>query len=186
MGILEIILAGLSLAMDAFAVSVSKGLTLKQIDYKKALLTGLYFGFSQFIMPVIGYFVGSSFIQYIQDFDHYIAFAILLLIGLNMIKESFSKEEANPDFSFKIMIVLALATSIDALTMGLTFSMTGIVINIFLACLIIGVITFILSFGGVIFGNLVGSKFQKAAQILGGVVLILLGVKVLLEGLQII
>lgn len=186
MGLIEIILSGIALAMDAFAVSICKGLTLKKIEISKALICGIYFGVFQAIMPLIGYFIGKSFITFIESFDHWIAFAILAIIGINMIRESFSKEEVDPDFSAKAMLILALATSIDALTMGLSFSMVDLRVNIFTAVTIIGVITFVLSGLGVFIGNIFGSRFNKVAQIIGGVCLVLIGVKVLLDGLGVL
>lgn len=186
MGLIEIILSGIALAMDAFAVSICKGLTLKKMEISKALICGIYFGVFQALMPLIGYFIGKSFITFIESFDHWIAFAILAIIGINMIRESFSKEEVDPDFSAKAMLILALATSIDALTMGLSFSMVDLRVNIFVAVTIIGVITFVLSGLGVFIGNIFGSRFNKVAQIIGGVCLVLIGVKVLLDGLGIL
>ena len=183
MGLIEIVLSGIALAMDAFAVSICKGLTLKKMEISKALICGIYFGVFQALMPLIGYFIGKSFITFIESFDHWIAFAILAIIGINMIRESFSKEEVDPDFSAKAMLILALATSIDALTMGLSFSMVDLRVNIFVAVTIIGVITFVLSGLGVFIGNIFGSQFNKVAQIIGGVCLVLIGVKVLLDGL---
>ena len=186
MGLIEIVLSGIALAMDAFAVSICKGLTLKKMEISKALICGIYFGVFQAIMPLIGYFIGKSFITFIESFDHWIAFAILAIIGINMIRESFSKEEVDPDFSAKAMLILALATSIDALTMGLSFSMVDLRVNIFAAVTIIGVITFVLSGLGVFIGNIFGSRFNKVAQIIGGVCLVLIGVKVLLDGLGVL
>ncbi len=186
MGLIEIILSGIALAMDAFAVSICKGLTLKKMEISKALICGIYFGVFQALMPLIGYFIGKSFITFIESFDHWIAFAILAIIGINMIRESFSKEEVDPNFSAKAMLILALATSIDALTMGLSFSMVDLRVNIFVAVTIIGVITFVLSGLGVFIGNIFGSRFNKVAQIIGGVCLVLIGVKVLLDGLGVL
>ena len=186
MGLIEIIISGIALAMDAFAVSICKGLTLKKMEISKALICGIYFGVFQALMPLIGYFIGKSFITFIESFDHWIAFAILAIIGINMIRESFSKEEVDPDFSAKAMLILALATSIDALAMGLSFSMVDLRVNIFVAVTIIGVITFVLSGLGVFIGNIFGSRFNKVAQIIGGVCLVLIGVKVLLDGLDVL
>lgn len=186
MGLIEIILSGIALAMDAFAVSICKGLTLKKMEISKALICGIYFGVFQALMPLIGYFIGKSFITFIESFDHWIAFAILAIIGINMIRESFSKEEVDPNFSAKAMLILALATSIDALTMGLSFSMVDLRVNIFVVVTIIGVITFVLSGLGVFIGNIFGSRFNKVAQIIGGVCLVLIGVKVLLDGLGVL
>ena len=186
MGLIEIIISGIALAMDAFAVSICKGLTLKKMEISKALICGIYFGVFQALMPLIGYFIGKSFITFIESFDHWIAFAILAIIGISMIRESFSKEGVDPDFSAKAMLILALATSIDALAMGLSFSMVDLRVNIFVAVTIIGVITFVLSGLGVFIGNIFGSRFNKVAQIIGGVCLVLIGVKVLLDGLDVL
>lgn len=186
MSIIEIIITSFALAMDAFAVSICKGLTLKKMEWSKALLAGLYFGLFQALMPLIGYFLGETFVSYIESFDHWIAFAILVFIGVNMIRESFSKEEVDGDFSFKAMIVLAIATSIDALTVGISFSMVSLEVSIYIAVAIIGIITFILSSLGVLLGNMFGQKYKQVAEIIGGVVLILLAIKILLEGLGVI
>lgn len=186
MKVWEIVLLSFALAMDAFAVSICKGLTLKKMQWSKALLAGLYFGVFQAVMPLIGYFIGSSFVSYIEAIDHWIAFGILVLIGINMIRESFSKEEVDGDFSFKAMIVLAVATSIDALTVGISFSMTGPSVSIWWCVLMIGGITFLISALGVLIGNVFGNRFRQPAEIAGGVILILIGVKILLNHLGII
>lgn len=182
----EVILLAVALAMDAFSAAICKGLTLQKMDYKKALLVGLYFGVFQGLMPLIGYFVGSAFSIYIESIDHWIAFGLLVFIGINMIKESFSKEEHDGDFSFKALIVLAIATSIDALTVGVSFSVTKPIIGIYFSVLIIGVVTFILSTLGVKIGNVFGSRFKQPAEITGGVILILIGIKIILEHLGVI
>lgn len=186
MGIIEIIVISISLAMDAFAVAISKGLTLKKMSWSKGLITGVYFGVFQAIMPLIGYFIGSTFASYVDKFAHWIAFGILLIIGINMIKESFSNEEVDGDFSVKAMLILAVATSIDALTVGVSFSMQKPNISIFYIILIIGLITFVISTLGVLIGNLFGSKFKKPAEIAGGIILILIAIKVVLSGLGVL
>lgn len=192
MGIVEIILLSFALAMDAFAVSICKGLTLKKMEWNKGLLTGLYFGIFQTLMPLIGYYImvlftkNESIASIITDFDHWIAFILLALIGINMIKESFSKEEVDGSFSFKAMLILAIATSIDALSVGITFAAVDLRVNIYLGVCIIGIITFILSVIGVLIGNLFGLKFKQTAEIIGGVVLIIIGLKILLSGLGVI
>lgn len=192
MSIIEIILLSFGLAMDAFAVSICKGLTLKKMDWKKSLITGGYFGVFQAIMPLIGYFLIILFKQnetisnVITKYDHWIAFILLIIIGINMIIESFAKEEVDGNFGFKTMFVLAIATSIDALSVGITFATMELAINIFWTVLIIGGITFILSALGVFIGNVFGLKFKQPAEIAGGVVLILIGLKILLNGLGII
>ena len=192
MSIIEIILLSFGLAMDAFAVSICKGLTLKKMDWKKLLIAGGYFGVFQAIMPLIGYFLIKLFKQneaisnFITKYDHWIAFILLIIIGINMIVESFAKEEVDGNFGFKTMFVLAIATSIDALSVGITFATMELAINIFWTVLIIGGITFILSALGVFIGNVFGLKFKQPAEIVGGVVLILIGLKILLNGLGII
>lgn len=192
MGIVEIILLSFALAMDAFAVSICKGLTLKKMEWNKGLLTGLYFGIFQAVMPLIGYYImvlftkNESIASIITDFDHWIAFILLALIGINMIKESFSKEEVDGSFSFKAMLILAIATSIDALSVGITFAAVDLRVNIYLGVCIIGIITFILSVIGVLIGNLFGLKFKQTAEIIGGIVLIIIGLKILLSGLGVI
>lgn len=186
MKIIEILLLGLSLSMDAFAVSVCKGLAMKKINYKKTIIIGLYFGFFQALMPLIGYFLGSTFQNLVVNIDHWIAFILLSLIGLNMIRETLKKENdsCNDKVDFKTMLVLAIATSIDALAIGITFAFLEV--NILLAITIIGVLTFIISLIGVKLGNKFGNKYENKAGILGGIVLILIGLKILLEHLGII
>lgn len=192
MSIIEIILLSFGLAMDAFAVSICKGLTLKKMDWKKSLIAGGYFGVFQAIMPFIGYCLIKLFKQneaisnFITKYDHWIAFILLIIIGINMIVESFAKEEVDGNFGFKTMFVLAIATSIDALSVGITFATMELAINIYWTVLIIGGITFILSALGVFIGNVFGLKFKQLAEIAGGVVLILIGLKILLNGLGII
>lgn len=184
MGIVELVLIGVGLAMDAFAVSVCKGLSMKKINWKKAAIIALYFGAFQALMPLLGYLLGTGFSEIIQKFDYLIAFGLLVFIGLNMIKESFSNEEEgcekyeNDDIKFKSMIGLAVATSIDALAVGVTFAFMNI--NIIEAIIIIGVITFLISILGVILGNIFGDKFKNKAELLGGAILILIGLKILL------
>ena len=187
MGIIEILLLGVSLSMDAFAVSICKGLSMKKIDWKKAIIIGLYFGIFQALMPVIGYFLGSAFESLVTNIDHWIAFVLLVLIGGNMIREALGEEESNncnDNVDFKTMIVLAIATSIDALAIGITFAFLNV--NVPLAVTIIGITTFIISLIGVKLGNRFGSKYESKAEIAGGIVLILIGVKILLEHLGII
>ena len=184
MGLLEIILIAIGLSMDAFAVSITLGLSVRKPKIKEVLIPGIYFGFFQALMPLIGYFAGISFASKIQNLDHWIAFVLLGLIGGKMIVESFSKKEkqenGNP-FQFTKMILLAIATSIDALAVGVTFSFFDV--NIFKSILIIGLITFCISIGGVKIGNLFGAKFKSKAEFFGGTVLILLGLKILIEHL---
>lgn len=186
MGIIEIILTSIGLAMDAFAVSICKGLSIKKYNLKKGLIIGTYFGLFQSIMPLIGYLLGSFFQNLIISIDHWIAFILLSIIGINMIKESLSNEneECNELVDLKTMLPLALATSIDALAIGVTLAFLKV--NIIIAILNIGIITFILSVIGSKLGNKVGTKFQKKSQIIGGLILIIIGLKILLEHLGIL
>lgn len=186
MELFEIIVIAIGLAMDAFAVSVCKGLSMKKIDWKKTIIIAVYFGVFQALMPVFGYFLGSTFSAFVQKVDHWIAFILLSIIGVNMIKESTDDEveKRNDNVDFKTMVVLAIATSIDALAVGVTFAFFEV--NILLAISIIGIITFILSIFGVIIGNKFGDKFQNKAELAGGIILIIIGVKILLEHLGIL
>jgi len=186
MGILEIIFTSIGLAMDAFAVSICKGLTLRKINLKKIIIISFYFGFFQTIMPLIGYVLGYKLKDFIMSIDHWIVFILLGFIGLNMILESLKPEnnKLNDKTDFKTMFILAIATSIDALAVGITFAFLEV--NIFLAILLIGLITFLLCALGVKIGHIFGHKYEKKAQISGGVILILIGLKILLEHLEII
>ena len=186
MGAIEILLISIGLAMDAFAVSVCKGLAMKKMSWKKAIIIGLYFGIFQAVMPVIGYFLGTTFERFITNVDHWIAFILLVGIGINMVKEAFDKESENrnDNVDVKTMLVLSIATSIDALAIGITFACLKI--HIVMPVITIGLITFIISVIGVKIGNRFGDKYGKKAGIMGGVILILLGIKILLEHLGII
>ena len=185
MGFVELLLVAVGLSMDAFAVSVCKGLSVKKVGVKHAALAGLYFGGFQFLMPVIGYLLGFRFENIIQNVDHWIAFVLLAFIGGNMIKESFSKaEEMNDDFGIKTMLIMAVATSIDALAVGITFAFLNV--SILPASALIGVTTFLLSFAGIYIGNVFGACYKSKAELAGGVILILIGLKILLEHLGII
>ena len=172
--------------MDAFAVSVCKGLSMKKIEWRKAIIIALYFGIFQALMPVLGFFLGSAFSTFVQQVDHWIAFILLAIIGGNMIKESNDDEEEkrNSNIDVKTMIGLAVATSIDALAVGVTFAFFEV--NLLLAISIIGIITFVLSVIGVIIGNKFGDKFQNRAELAGGIILIIIGIKILIEHLGII
>ena len=186
MELISVLLIGVGLAMDAFAVAVCKGLSMKKLEWKKAIIIALYFGIFQAGMPVIGYLLGTAFESFVTRVDHWIAFVLLGIIGINMIKEAFGCdcEDANDKVDFKTMIVLAIATSIDALAIGITFAFLKT--NITLAAFVIGIITFVLSLLGVKIGNKFGNKYQKNAEIFGGIVLILIGLKILMEHLGII
>ena len=182
MSIWEIIVIGIGLSMDAFAVSVCKGLSVRKIKPKHSLIAGAYFGGFQALMPVIGWLLGRQFESLIKSFDHWIAFVLLGLIGANMIREAFSEEEnQNDSFSPKTMLPLAVATSIDALAVGVTFAFLDV--SIVPAALFIGVTTFILSAAGIRTGAVFGARFQAKAEIAGGIVLILMGIKILIEHL---
>ena len=174
------------LSMDAFAVAVCKGLAMKKMSWKNAVIVGLWFGTFQALMPVIGYFLGVSFADRIKSVDHWIAFVLLALIGGNMIREAFGKEEerASADLDVKTMFIMAVATSIDALAVGVTFAFLNQ--NMPLAVSLIGVTTFMLSMLGVKVGNLFGVKYKSKAEFIGGLILILLGAKILLKHLGII
>lgn len=186
MGVIELIILSVGLAMDAFAVSICKGISMKKMDWKKAIIIGLWFGAFQAIMPLIGYLLGSTFEQVVKNIDHWLAFILLSAIGANMIKESFSKdtEDENDDISARAMFVLAVATSIDALAVGITFAFFKV--NIILAISLIGIITFLLAVLGTKIGNRFGDKYESKAELAGGIILILLGLKILLEHLEII
>ena len=186
MGFLEIFLIGVGLAMDAFAVAICKGLAMDRIKIKNALIIGAYFGLFQGAMPIIGYLLGVQFQDKITAIDHWVAFVLLALIGANMIRESLSKEEVKPDASvdWKTMSVLAIATSIDALAIGVTFAFLQV--NIITAATIIAVVTFIISLLGVKIGNIFGVKYKAKAEFVGGAILIILGLKILLEHIGIL
>ena len=185
MGLLELLILAVGLSMDAFAVSVCKGLSTQKLKAKHYLIIGAWFGGFQALMPLIGYFIGSQFASLINRFSHWIAFVLLLLIGANMIRESFGKEEekVSDSFSFKTMLPMAIATSIDALAVGVALSLETGGLNIFASVSIIGTVTFIFSAVGVKIGNVFGSKYKSKAEFVGGCILILLGVKLLLDGL---
>lgn len=187
MSILEILLLGIGLSMDAFAVSICKGLSTKKLQFKHYLIIGAWFGGFQALMPTIGYFLGSTFEQYITAFDHWVAFVLLAAIGANMIKESFSREESETgaSFAFKTMLLMALATSIDALAVGITFALLPDV-NVPLAVCLIGITTFLCSAAGLRVGNLFGLRYKAKAELAGGIILILIGLKILLEHLGVI
>ena len=189
-GIVEILLLAVSLSMDAFAVALCKGLALKKINLKSCMIVGLWFGSFQGLMPLIGYLLGSAFADKITSIDHWIAFILLAIIGGNMIKESFDKCDECKDSSlgFKTMLVMAIATSIDALAVGVSFAFTDFNPDwfVYIAFILIAVITCTLSAIGVKLGNIFGTKYKSKAEFTGGVILILLGIKFLLEGLGVI
>ena len=178
MGIIELSMLGFGLGMDAFAVAVCKGLNLKNMQWKFAFIVGLYFGIFQAVMPFLGYLSGMKFGGFIIKYGGIITFFLLLIIGINMIKEKNEKSISN-DIDFISMIILAIATSIDAFAVGITFSLLDV--NIYLAIFLIGIITFLVSIIGVKIGNVFGYKYEKIAQIIGGCILIAIGIKSLLE-----
>ena len=184
MNFIDIFLIGVGLSMDAFSVSICKGLTTKKFSWRTALICGIWFGGFQALMPLIGYYLGVSFQSLIESVDHWIAFGLLVLIGANMIREALShkeEEEYNGALDFKTMLLLAIATSIDALATGISFACLQV--NIWWSILIIGLTTFAFSIGGVKIGNVFGSKYEKSASIIGGIILILIGAKILVEHL---
>lgn len=183
MSLFEIFLIGIGLSMDAFAVSICKGLSVRKANIKHMLTAGVWFGGFQALMPLIGYFAGKSFESYIEKYDHWIAFGLLLLIGANMIRESFSKEEEEIDASFAVkkMFLLSVATSIDALATGVSLACGKA--NIWESVIIIGLTTFAFSAGGIKIGNVFGNRYKSKAEFAGGAILILIGIKILLEGL---
>ena len=186
MGIIEIILLAVGVSMDAFAVAICKGLAMKKATLKASAVVGGWFGGFQALMPLIGFFLGAMFAEAISAVDHWVAFGLLAVIGGSMLKEAFEKgcdcEGHNADLSFKTMFVMAIATSIDALAVGISLAMTGGV-NIWMAITFIGLTTFAFSAVGVKLGNVFGCRFEKKAQFTGGVILVLLGVKIVLEHL---
>lgn len=186
MTLLELFIMAVGLAMDAFAVSICKGLATQKVTLKHSFITGAWFGGFQALMPLIGFGLGASFEKYVTGIDHWIAFILLGAIGANMVKEAFGHEQNESDacFGFKAMLVMAIATSIDALAIGITLALLP-KINIFVAVAFIGVITFILSGIGVKIGNKFGGKYKSKAEFLGGAILIILGIKILLEHLGI-
>lgn len=184
MKLLDLLITAIALSMDAFAVSIGKGLSVKRLKASHCLITGAYFGGFQALMPLgSASWLASSFASYIQKFDHWIACVLLVLIGANMLREAFSKEEeqGNDSFSFRVMLPLAIATSIDALATGVTFAMMGV--NIWIAIAITGLTTFVFSVAGVKIGNLFGSRYQSKAELVGGLILIAMGFKILVEHL---
>ena len=193
MDLITLLSISVALSMDAFSVSICKGLATKKFSLKTALLCGLWFGSFQALMPVIGFFLGSQFEHFITNIDHWIAFALLSFIGINMIREALNENEITDvgqqpiadnqgtSTGFKTMLGLAIATSIDALAVGVTFAFLKV--NIWFSVMIIGITTFLFSFVGVKIGNVFGSRYSKTAEIIGGVILILLGLKILAEHL---
>ena len=186
MDLLTLLTLAVGLAMDAFAVSICKGLAMREKVLKKGIIVGLWFGGFQALMPTIGFFLGTQFKDQITSIDHWIAFVLLGLIGINMVKEALSNDEEQADDSIAVkeMFMLAVATSIDALAVGITFAFLNV--HIVSAALMIGVCTFLISFVGVKIGNIFGTKNKSKAELAGGIILILLGFKILFEHLHIL
>ncbi|MGN1020216.1 MAG: manganese efflux pump MntP family protein [Aristaeellaceae bacterium] len=186
MSLIELFLIAVGLSMDAFAVSICKGLSVPRAEVKHSLTVGAYFGGFQALMPAIGYVLGRQFESLITSVDHWIAFVLLGIIGGNMIREAIKgeQEELDDSFTFRTMLPLAIATSIDALAMGVTFAFLQV--QIVPAVLFIGVTTFVLSAIGLKVGNVFGAKYKSRAELFGGVVLVLMGIKILLEHLGIL
>ncbi|WP_294346377.1 manganese efflux pump MntP family protein [uncultured Clostridium sp.] len=188
MGTLELVLIAVGLSMDAFAVAVCKGLNMKKIDYKQAIIIALFFGGFQGLMPLIGWILGKQFESYITSIDHWIAFGLLAFIGVQMIIEAIKgddeEKEQSSEIKIKELIALAIATSIDALAVGITFAFLQA--SIIPSISLIAIITFILSIVGVVIGNKFGAKYKSKAELAGGVVLVLIGLKILLEHLGIL
>ena len=186
MDLLTLLTLAVGLAMDAFAVSICKGLAMREKVLKKWIIVGLWFGGFQALMPTIGFFLGTQFKDQITSIDHWIAFVLLGLIGINMVKEALSNDEEQADDSIAVkeMFMLAVATSIDALAVGITFAFLNV--HIVSAASMIGVCTFLISFAGVKIGNIFGTKYKSKAELAGGIILILLGFKILFEHLHIL
>ena len=181
MGFVELFLIAVGLSMDAFAVSICKGLSLQELKPRHAALVGLYFGGFQALMPVIGWLLGFRFEHVIESVDHWVAFVLLGIIGLSIIRESGKTEEVSDDLGVKSMLLLAVATSIDALAVGITFAFLSV--KILPAACLIGVTTFLLSALGVYIGHVFGLKYKAKAELAGGVILLFIGLKILLEHL---
>ena len=183
MSLVELFLLAVGLSMDAFAVSVCKGLSTPRVRVKHMLLCGAYFGGFQALMPLIGYLLGVRFQSMIERVDHWVAFVLLAIIGINMIREALGSEEESLDasFSFKTMLLLAVATSIDALAVGVTFAFLNV--QIVPAVCFIGAVTFVLSMLGVRLGSVFGTKWKQRAELAGGAILVLIGLKILIEHL---
>lgn len=183
MSLPSLFIIAVGLSMDAFAVSICKGLAMQKINLKKAVIVGLWFGSFQALMPILGYLLGVQFQQYITAIDHWVAFILLSIIGISMIREALSKDDecSNASLDIKTMFVLAVATSIDALAVGVTFAFLQV--NIVPAVCFIGIITFLLSAIGVKVGNVFGTQYKAKAELAGGIILILMGIKILLEHL---
>lgn len=183
MNIIDLFLLAAGEAMDASVVSMAKGTATRQLSFRHYMSVGLWFGGFQAAMTLIGYFVGAHFASFIAAYGYWVAFALLLFVGAEMIKNAFSKEEAKADANYSVipMFLMAVATSIDALAVGVSFAF--IEVDIWLAAIIIGVVTFVFSAAGLKIGNIVGNRYNRSAELVGGIILIALGIKILLEQL---
>ena len=181
MGIIELLFIAIGLSMDAFAVSIGKGLSVREIKMRHSMSVGVWFGGFQALMPLVGYCLGASFASVVADFDHWIAFVLLAYIGYQMIRESRSDdfEDVDPDFSFRTMFAMAVATSIDALAVGISFAFLKV--DIWTSVLLIGLTTGLFSMAGVHVGNVFGSRYKSTAELFGGIILVIIGVKILIE-----
>ena len=185
MSIPELLILSVALAMDAFAVSICKGLSLKKVLFKHMLICGFWFGLFQALMPVLGYFAGRAFRVFIDRWSHWVAFALLAFVGISMLHEAFQKEESFDDsLGFTTMLMLAIATSIDAFAVGASLALLDVSILFAASC--IGVITFIISCAGVRIGSLFGARWHKPSLITGGIILCLIGLRIVLSGIGII
>ena len=180
---IELVIISISLSMDAVAISICKGLSIKNLNKKSILIISGYFSAFQALMPIVGYILGATFEKYSVSIDHWVAFLLLLIIGINMLR-NISNNNLNDNIDFLSMLPLALATSIDALAVGVTLAFLDS--NIFISSLVIGIVTFILTFAGAIIGNKFGNKYEKLSQILGGIILIMLSFKILIEHLNLL
>lgn len=183
MNIIELFLLAAGEAMDASVVSMAKGTATRQLSFRHYMSVGLWFGGFQAAMTLIGYFVGAHFASFIAAYGYWVAFALLLFVGAEMIKNAFSKDEAKADANYSVipMLLMAVATSIDALAVGVSFAF--IEVDIWLAAIIIGVVTFVFSAAGLKIGNIFGNRYNRSAELVGGIILIALGIKILLEQL---
>ena len=185
MSLIELFVIAVGLSMDACAVSICKGLSMKKMSWKNAVIAGVYFGGFQALMPTIGYLLGANFADIIEKYDHWIAFVLLAIIGGSMIKEAFGEEEEmDSKFDAKTMIPLAIATSIDALAVGVSFAFLKV--SILYSALFIGVTTFVISFLGIRIGNIFGTRYKSKAEVAGGIILVVMGCKILVEHLGIL
>lgn len=186
MGLIDVFFIGIGLSMDAFAVAICKGLKMKVIDLKQSFVIALFFGGFQAIMPLIGYALSVNFVDYINKYSHWVALVLLLIIGVNMIRESFESECEECGCSaldIKELFMLAIATSIDALAVGVTFGTMGdkMELSIWTSIILIGITTFVISLSGVVIGNIFGAKYKSKSELAGGIILIFIGIKVVIE-----